>query len=65
MLNFIRKHYIRVIAGIALLAALLFYSLHLRQKEHTNAFERTILTISAPVGGLVFRVNLFFRGDLG
>jgi rod shape-determining protein MreC len=62
MLNFIRKHYIRVIAGIALLAALLFYSLHLRQKEHANAFERTILTISAPVGGLVFRVNLFFAG---
>ena len=49
-------------AGTALLAALLFYSLHLRQKENTNAFERTILTVSAPVGGTVFRVNVFFAG---
>jgi rod shape-determining protein MreC len=62
MLNFIGKHSVRVMAGIALLAALLFYSLHLRQKENTNAFERTILTISAPVGGIVFRVNGFFAG---
>ncbi|MHC1698551.1 MAG: rod shape-determining protein MreC [Geobacteraceae bacterium] len=62
MLNFIRNHNIRIVAGVALLAALLFYSLYLRQKEHTTAFERTVLTVSAPVGGLVFRVSDFFAG---
>ena len=62
MINFIRKHSIRIVAGVALLAALLFYSLHLRQKEHTTAFERAVLSVSAPVGGLVFRVNDFFAG---
>jgi len=49
-------------AGIALLAALIFYSLHLRQKGNSNAFERAVLNITAPVGGLVYRVNDFFAG---
>ncbi|HOP40373.1 MAG TPA: rod shape-determining protein MreC [Geobacteraceae bacterium] len=62
MLNFFSKHKIRIMAGLALLAALLFYSLNLRQKETTNAFERAVLTVTAPVGGLVFRINNFFAG---
>ncbi|MGA7827784.1 MAG: rod shape-determining protein MreC [Geobacteraceae bacterium] len=62
MLTLFGKYKIRIVIGIALLAALLFYSLQLRQKEHTTAFERAVLTVSAPVGALVFRVNDFFAG---
>jgi rod shape-determining protein MreC len=62
MLNFFRKHSVRIMAGIALLAALIFYSLYLRQKANSNAFERAFLNITAPVGGLVYRVNDFFAG---
>lgn len=62
MIGLFSKYKIRILAGVALLAALLFYSLHLRQKETTNAFERSVLTVTAPVGGLVFRVNDFFAG---
>jgi len=62
MVNFIRKHGIRIIGGTALLAALLFYSLNLRQKENSNAFERAVLNVTAPIGGTVSGVNGFFSG---
>jgi len=62
MTNFIRKHGIRILAGIALLAALIFYSLNLRHKESSNAFERAVLNITAPIGGTVSRINGFFAG---
>lgn len=62
MINFLRKHGIRVIAGIALLAALLFYTLNLRHRENSNAFERAVLDVTAPIGGTLSGINGFFAG---
>jgi rod shape-determining protein MreC len=56
----IRKYSIRISAAIALLVALIFYSLNLRHKENANVFERTVLTVSTPVVAVVSRVDGFF-----
>jgi rod shape-determining protein MreC len=60
MLDVIRKYRIRISAAIALLVALVFYSLNLRHKEHANVFERAVLTVSSPVVTVVSRVDGFF-----
>ncbi len=62
MLTFLRKHAIRLVGGGALLAALIFFSLNLRHMESSNAFERTVLNVLAPVGSAVSRVCGFFTG---
>lgn len=60
MLDFIAKYKIRILAGIALLAALVFYSLNLRQKDKANVFERAVISTTTPVTELVDRVDGFF-----
>jgi rod shape-determining protein MreC len=60
MLDFVKKHKIKMFAGIALLCSLVFYSLSLRQKEHANSFERTVLNLTTPVAGSVSRIDSFF-----
>ncbi len=60
MLDFIGKYKIRILAGVALLAALVFYSLNLRQKEKANVFEKAVITATTPVAELVDRVDGFF-----
>jgi rod shape-determining protein MreC len=60
MIDFLRKYSIRVMAGLALLVSLGFYSLNLRHQEQTNAFERVLLTVTTPVGSVLYRVNSFF-----
>ncbi|HKZ17775.1 MAG TPA: rod shape-determining protein MreC [Geobacteraceae bacterium] len=60
MLDLIRKYSIRISAAIALLVALIFYSLNLRHKENANVFERAVLTVSAPVVAVVSRIDGFF-----
>jgi len=45
------------IIGIIFLVAFIIYSLNLRNKTHANAFERGVLTISAPVMGVVSSIN--------
>jgi rod shape-determining protein MreC len=60
MLDFIRKYRIRILAGIALFAALIFYSLNLRHKEQANTFERAVIFVSSPIVGTVSRVDNFF-----
>jgi rod shape-determining protein MreC len=59
MLDLIRKYRIKISATIALLVALIFYSLNLRYKEQTNVFERMVLTASSPVVTVVSRVDGF------
>jgi rod shape-determining protein MreC len=59
MFVFVKKHKIKIFAGVALLGSLIFYSLNLRHKEHANAFERTVLMLSAPIAGPVGRVDAF------
>ena len=49
MLELLRKYRTPLLAGCLVLAALLFYSAHLRQKESANAFERIVLGVTAPV----------------
>ena len=51
MLELLRKYRTPLLAGCLVLAALLFYSAHLRQKDSTNVFERIVLGITAPVQG--------------
>src|SRR6266498_179111 len=48
-----------VVAGVALFAVLIFYSLNLRHKERANAFERGVLTISAPIHRGASAINNF------
>lgn len=49
MLELLRKYRTPLLAGCLILAALLFYSAHLRQRETTNVFERVLLGLTAPV----------------
>lgn len=49
MLELLRKYRTPLLAGCLVLAALLFYSAHLRQKDTANVFERVVLGITAPV----------------
>jgi rod shape-determining protein MreC len=55
MLDFLKNHRKKMIAGIAAFGALIFYSLNLRHEEHANSFERAVLTVMSPV---VETVNL-------
>jgi rod shape-determining protein MreC len=49
MFELLRKYRTPLLAGCLILAALLFYSAHLRQKETANLFERVVLGLTAPV----------------
>lgn len=57
MLELIKKYRIAILTGSALLVALAFYSLNLREKEHANAFERLAMDLFAPVHNVGTRVN--------
>lgn len=43
--------------GCIMLAAFIFFSLNLKNKEHANAFERGVMNLMAPLYGVVARVN--------
>jgi rod shape-determining protein MreC len=49
MLELLRKYRTPLLAGCLVLAALLFYSAHLRQRETANVFERIVLGLTAPM----------------
>jgi len=46
-----------VVVGVVLLAAFIFYSLNLKNKEHANAFESGVLNLMAPLSGVVAGIN--------
>jgi rod shape-determining protein MreC len=52
-----RKYRKHLIAATILLIAFIFYSLNLKDKEHANLFERTVLNISSPLLSVIARVN--------
>lgn len=52
-----RKYRKHLIAAIILLIAFIFYSLNLKDKEHANLFERTVLNISSPLLSVIARIN--------
>jgi rod shape-determining protein MreC len=60
MLDIVKKHKYKIVAGIALFGSLIFYSLSLRYKEHANSFERSVLALSSPIAGTVCRIDGFF-----
>ncbi|HTG82685.1 MAG TPA: rod shape-determining protein MreC [Geobacteraceae bacterium] len=62
MWDLLRKYRVYVAVGVVLLAAFVFYSLNLKNKEHANAFESGVLNLMAPVAGVVAGMN---RGVTG
>jgi rod shape-determining protein MreC len=52
-----RKYRGHLLAAAILLAAFIFYSLNLKEKEHANLFERTVLNISSPMLSAIARIN--------
>jgi len=57
MWELIKKYRRYLIIGIILLVAFVFYSLHLKNKEHETLFERTVLNLMSPVNGVISRIN--------
>jgi rod shape-determining protein MreC len=49
MLELFRKYRVPLLAACIVLAALLIYSANLRDQERTTLFERSVLTITAPI----------------
>ncbi|CAG0988627.1 Cell shape-determining protein MreC [Geobacteraceae bacterium] len=60
MLDLIKKYRVFLLTGAALLAALAFYSLSLRDKEHASGFERVVLNVFSPVHNVGAGVGDFF-----
>ena len=49
MPDFFKKYRVQLLAGIFLFAALIFYTLNLRQREVTSPFEKAVLAVTSPV----------------
>lgn len=60
MLELLRKYRFHILVAVALLVALLYYSLNLRTKERLNFFEKTVLNLSSPVQRAVTGAGRFF-----
>ncbi len=57
MLEFLKKYRMQLLAGFALFAALIFFSLNLRRRDTTSPLEKVVLTVTSPVTGVIFGVN--------
>lgn len=57
MIQFFKKHFIQIFAGLALLAALVFYSLNLRHLNNENMFERGLLVAFSPAQRILSGAN--------
>jgi rod shape-determining protein MreC len=53
----LKKHKKYLGLAAVLLAAFIFYSWNLKDKEHANLFERTVLNISSPIITVIARIN--------
>lgn len=60
MIEYFTKYKVHIIIGVAMFAALVFYSLNLRQKEKATAFERAVLTVFSPLHSGMAGVTGFF-----
>jgi rod shape-determining protein MreC len=58
-MEFFKKFGLAVLAGIGILAALIFYSLNIPQKRSANFIERGVMTVFAPVMKPAARVSGF------
>uniref|UniRef100_C6E6G8 Cell shape-determining protein MreC n=1 Tax=Geobacter sp. (strain M21) TaxID=443144 RepID=C6E6G8_GEOSM len=61
MKNFLLRYKRFLLTAAVLLVAFLTYALNLRNKEHANPVERTVMTLTAPVAGSV----AFLSGSIG
>lgn len=59
MWELLKKKRTLVAAAAALTAALLLYSYSLKSREHANPFERGVLTLSAPLIGIISSANRY------
>lgn len=59
MWELLKKKRTLFIAAAALMAALILYSYNLKERESANSFERAVLTLSAPLMGVVAEVDRF------
>ena len=60
MWEFFRKKRVLFLAAAVLMTALILYSYNLKERESANPFERAVLTLSAPVMGVIADVDRFF-----
>ena len=66
MFEFFRQKKSTLVAVAAVVVALLLYSWNLKRRDQTNLFEKTVLTVSAPLLGVVDGINrslLSFQDD--
>jgi len=59
MWELIKKKRTLFVAAVALTAALLLYSYSLKSRERANPFERGVLTLSAPLMGIISDFNRY------
>lgn len=57
MWELLKKQRLLILAVAAFLAAIIFYSLNLKKKDHASPLEKAVLTISAPFMGVVADAN--------
>lgn len=53
MWELLKKQKRLLLAAVAIFAAIIIYSMNLRNREHANPFERAIITVTAPFMGVV------------
>jgi rod shape-determining protein MreC len=57
MWELISKYRRHLLTGTIVLAAFVFYSLHLKDKEHESLFERGVINFISPVNRVISRIN--------
>ena len=62
MWELFRKYRKYLIIASLLLAAFIFYSWNLKNKERANLFERGMLNLMSPVNSVIARINFGFAG---
>ncbi|ACM21822.1 cell shape-determining protein MreC [Geotalea daltonii FRC-32] len=62
MIELFNKYKVYLLVGLSLLAALIFYSLHLKNREHAGPLERSVMNVMAPASKLGSAGNGFFSG---
>lgn len=62
MIELLSKYKVYLLIGLSLLAALIFYSLHLKNREKAGPLERGVMNVTAPAVKLSSAGNGFFSG---
>ncbi len=57
MWELLKKQKLLLLAAIAIFVAIFIYSMNLRNRDHANFFERMVITMTAPVMGVIANVN--------